>query len=216
MNGCEPASRGSRGLVRQFTASEMEDERDSRTDSLLDLPLRGDAPPAPERPATDRPEPAASPPLDPPMEVEVDRPRPVPAAVPEVRDDTPAGEPLAAPLVRRLKGGLADVALHLGVLALLAAGARLLGAGSSGATGSLLVTMLAFSFLYTIPALMVWGRTPGAAVAGLAVRNADGSTPTAPQSVRRWIAQWVTWLLAGLPGFVRLADRWSGTQTVVR
>lgn len=197
----------------------MEDERDNRTESLLDLPLRGEAEPTADRPVEDAPEPPSpsrSPLLDPPVEVEVSRPRPVPTAAPEERGGAPATEPQAAPLLSRLKGGSVDVVVHLAVIGLLAAGARLLGARLTGETGSVLVTVLAFSFLYTIPALLVWGRTPGAAAAGLAVRNPDGGTPTASQAVRRWLAQWVTWLLAGLPGLVRLADRWSGTQTVVR
>lgn len=197
----------------------MEDERDSRTESLLDLPLRGEAEPTADRPVEDAPEPRSpspSPLLDSPVEVEVSRPRPVPAAAPEEPGAAPATEPQGAPLLSRLKGGLVDVIVHLAVIGLLAAGARLLGARLTGETWSVLVVVLAFSFLYTIPALLVWGRTPGAAAAGLAVRNPDGGTPTAAQAVRRWLAQWVTWLLAGLPGLVRLADRWSGTQTVVR
>lgn len=208
----------------------MEDERDSRTESLLDLPLRGEDEPTAERPVEGSPEPASSrsplfdppvegapeppspsrsPLLDSPGEVEISRPRPVPAAAPDTDSQ-------AAPLLSRLKGGLIDVGMHLAVIGLLAVGARLLGARLTGATGSVVVMVLAFSFLYTILALLVWGRTPGAAVAGLEVRNPDGGTPTASQAVRRWLAQWVTWLLAGLPGLFRLADRWSGTQTAVR
>lgn len=205
----------------------MEDERENRTESLLDLPLRGEAEPTVDRPVEDAPEPPSpsrSPLLDPPMEVEVSRPRPVPTAAPDHatssrgahRGAAPATDPQAAPLLSRIKGGLADVVVHLAVIGLLAAGARLLGARLTGETGSVLVMVLAFSFLYTIPALLVWGRTPGAAAAGLTVRNPDGGTPTVSQAVRRWLAQWVTWLLAGLPGLIRLADRWSGTQTVVR
>lgn len=197
----------------------MEDERDRRTESLLDLPLRGDAGPTDEAPAVTDLEaagPARGPLLDAPAELAVGRPQPVSAAVPGAPSDRPAEEPQIAPFLGRLKAGLADLVAHLGVVGLLAVGTRLLGARLAGAGWSVLVTVLAFSFLYTIPALLVWGRTPGGAVAGLVVQGPDGGTPTAPQAARRWIAQWVTWLLAGLPGLVRLADRWSGTRTVVR
>lgn len=177
----------------------MAEDRDTPTESLLDLPLWSDTTAA--------------------VEPEIDplRPRPALEAVAAATATTGApAAPRPAPLGARLRAGLIDLAAHAGTLAVLALGSRILGARLQGQLWGLAVTLLAFSFLYTVPALLLWGRTPGAAAAGLTVQDAEGNSPTAAQSLRRWLAQWVTWLLAGLPALVRLADRWSGTRTVDR
>jgi hypothetical protein len=73
--------------------------------------------------------------------------------------------------------------------------------------------LIAFSFLYTVPSLMIWGRTPGMTLGGVVAESSDGMPIAAGQALRRWVGGWITWLTLGLAGLARVSDRLSGTQT---
>ncbi len=191
-------------------APELVDSPKSPFDTMLEEPAMANE--APEE-GHEPPVAAESPLFAMLAKPEAGRPRPVPTAARAATEAAPA-DPPAASLASRLAAGLIDLAVHLGVVGILGLGCRLIGVSLAGQMWSVAVMVLVFSFLYTVPALLVWGRTPGAAAAGLTVRDPDGAAPAASRSLRRWVAQWVTWMLAGLPGLIRFADRWSGTRTV--
>lgn len=127
-----------------------------------------------------------------------------------------------APRRLRFQAGLVDVAVHGFVLLVAIAGASALGAPDPLAWPGLALFVLAFSFPYHAIPLMFWGRTPGMAAAGLAVRSRDGGPLDARQAVRRWLGLLVTAMLCGLPtlaatrGTASLADRLSASVTLVR
>jgi hypothetical protein len=141
------------------------------------------------------------------------RPMAVPAAAPE---------PPAARLLPRLRGDLADLVM-LGVATLVAAfGATLMRAPVGIAQlPALALFLLAFSFLYVVVPLAFWGATPGMSWSGVVARTAPDEPLSFGQTTRRWLATWITWLFAGLPGLLALggrslADRLSGSRTYLR
>jgi hypothetical protein len=141
------------------------------------------------------------------------RPVPVPAAAPE---------PAAARLLPRLRGDVADL-LMLGAATLLAALGALAMHAPVGVEQlpALALFLLAFSFLYCVVPLAFWGATPGMSWSGVVARTAPDEPLSFGQTTRRWLATWITWLLAGLPGLFALrgrsfADRLSGSRTYLR
>jgi uncharacterized RDD family membrane protein YckC len=125
-----------------------------------------------------------------------------------------------APLGERLLGGLADLAVHLGMLA-----AALLSMSSFELAPALaqwpgfLAFLLAFSFLYHVVALAFWGQTPGMAWRGLRTRDSAGRPLAFGQAGLRWIGALLTATLCGLPlllaagGGGSLSDRLSRSRT---
>ena len=151
-------------------------------------------------------------------------PSPAPA-VPEpgaAADEAPA-EPLGAEepvsFGGRVLGGLADLAVHGGVLMLALLGQSLLGLTPSWEQAPAYgMFLLAFSFLYCVVPMAFWGQTPGMASLGLVVRTPEGENLTFPQTALRWAAGVLTLALLGLPLLVALSgrslgDRWSGSET---
>lgn len=141
------------------------------------------------------------------------RPVPVPAAAPD---------PPAARLLPRLRGDLADLAM-LGAATLAAAVGALLMRAPVGVEQipALALFLLAFSYLYVVVPLAFWGATPGMSWSGLVARTTPEEPLSFGQTTRRWLATWVTWLFAGLPGLLALggrsfADRLSGSRTYSR
>src|SRR6185295_3289297 len=117
---------------------------------------------------------------------------PVPAAAPE---------PPAARLLPRLRGDFADLVM-LGVATLLAAIGALAMQAPVGVEQlpALALFLLAFSFLYCVVPLAFWGATPGMSWSGVVARTSPDEPLSFGQTTRRWLATWITWILAGLPG----------------
>ncbi len=119
----------------------------------------------------------------------------------------------------RLLSGLADLAVHGGVLVLAILGQSLLGLGPAMSHApAYAVFLLAFSFLYCVVPMAFWGQTPGMASLGLFVRTMEEENLTFPQTALRWGAAILTFALLGLPLLVALSgrslgDRWSRSQT---
>lgn len=121
----------------------------------------------------------------------------------------------------RLLAGIADLAIHAGVAALLLWGVHSFGIPLALALWPPLgLFLVAFSFLYTAVPLAFWGQTPGMASLGLLTCTPDDQHLTFSQTARRWLAGVVTLALLGLPtllafgGRRSLADRVSGSRTV--
>jgi hypothetical protein len=121
-------------------------------------------------------------------------------------EEAPAAESsdglFAAPLAARWTAAAADAALVL----LLAAAAILAARWATGRTPSLsgiawAAGYLVFlSFFATVPALVVFGRTVGMALADLSVRAEGGAAGIeAADAMRRWLGSLATVLAAGLP-----------------
>jgi uncharacterized RDD family membrane protein YckC len=203
---------------------------------LFDLPLapgRADEPgaaaPAParrvRRAAGERPE---SLPLftveelegPPPAEagVESEASRPVPRLRAVATEPEPPARP-GAPLGVRLRASAGDLLVLAAVATLAIAGARVLGAPVAAAAAPAVgVFLLAWSFLYFVVSLAFWGQTPGMAWAGVIAHAGEGEPLSFGQTARRWMATWLTWACAGLPGLLALtgrslADRMSGSRT---
>lgn len=119
----------------------------------------------------------------------------------------------------RVLGGLADLAVHGGVLMLAILGQGLLGLSPSlGQAPAYAVFLLAFSFLYCVVPMAFWGQTPGMASLGLVVRTPEGENLTFPQTALRWGAGILTFALLGIPILIALSgrslgDRWSRSET---
>jgi hypothetical protein len=141
------------------------------------------------------------------------RPVPVPAAAPD---------PPAARLLPRLRGDLADLGMLGGAMLLAVVGALLMRAPVGvEQIPALALFLLAFSFLYVVVPLAFWGATPGMTWSGVVARTAPDEPLSFGQTTRRWLATWITWLFAGLPGLLALggrslADRLSGSRTYLR
>jgi uncharacterized RDD family membrane protein YckC len=121
----------------------------------------------------------------------------------------------------RLLAGIADLAIHAGVAALLLWGVHSFGIPLALELWPPLgLFLVAFSFLYTAVPLAFWGQTPGMASLGLLTCTPDDQHLTFSQTARRWLAGVVTLALLGLPtllafgGRRSLADRVSGSRTV--
>jgi uncharacterized RDD family membrane protein YckC len=143
-------------------------------------------------------------------------------------DDLPAAEAVPAepvesvpaPLVERLRGGLADLAVQLVMLAVAVTAAYRLGVPVTvDYWPPFAVLALVFSFLYWVIPLAFWGQTPGMAWAGHLARGMDGEPLAFGQTFRRWIGALLTLGLAGLPlllalGGRSLSDRLSDSKTI--
>jgi len=131
----------------------------------------------------------------------------------EVREDAPAG------VLDRLLGGLVDLAVQAGAVALAAFLSRSLGVPVGiDDYPPFLVLGLFFSFLYAFIPLAFWGHTPGMAWVGHTARSLDGEPLTFSQTVLRWLGSLLTVGLAGLPlllalGGRSLTDRLSDSRT---
>lgn len=193
----------------------------------FDLPLRT-SPGEPEEVAKEQPETeseaAADLPLFPEPEAPaagkgVAEPPPAPAAAGASSEPPEAEieEPVTFGL--RLLAGLADLAVHGGILVLAVLGQSLLGlAPAASQVPAYTVFLLAFSFLYCVVPMAFWGQTPGMASLGLFVRTQEGENLTFPQTALRWGAAVLTFGLLGLPLLIALSgrslgDRWSRSQT---
>jgi uncharacterized RDD family membrane protein YckC len=130
-----------------------------------------------------------------------ERPRPVPVP--------PPGEgPGDAPLAPRLRAAAGDLVVLAAVATLASGGASWMGAPiAAEQMPALGVFLLAWSFLYFVISLAFWGQTPGMAWAGLIARSGSAEPLSFGQTARRWIATWLTWALAGLPGLLALTGR---------
>lgn len=120
---------------------------------------------------------------------------------------------------RRLLAALADLVVHLAVLAGGVTAMALLGLEPRlEDLPGLIVYVLSFSFLYTVVPLAFWGQTPGMAWVGIKATDRSGSPLTFGQTAQRWLAGVLSALLAGLPlllSFARrsFADLLSGSET---
>jgi len=179
------------------------------------LPLFGEEELAQTRPGPALPEPSYA-----AMPVVAARgPVPVPRPVSSERPAALAPVAPLAPISRRLRAALGDLAILLSVGAAAAVGATLLGATLGlDSLPALVVFLLSFSFLYSVVSLAFWGQTPGMAWCGLVARSEVTEPLSFGQTALRWLGQWLTWILLGLPGLLALsgrslADRLSGSCT---
>lgn len=130
---------------------------------------------------------------------------------------TPAPSRATAP--RRLLGVLADLVIHLAVLAGGVTAMALLGLEPRlEDLPGLAIYLLSFSFLYTVVPLAFWGQTAGMAWAGIRAMDHGHHPLTFGQTAMRWLAGLLCVALAGLPlllSFTRrsFADRLSGSET---
>lgn len=126
----------------------------------------------------------------------------------------------AARFGERIGAGLADCLALGGSTLIVALGASLAGARlAADRWPPLSLFLVAFSFAYTAVPLAFWGQTPGMALMALVARRPGQAPLTFRQAVVRWLAGWVTVLLAGLPALLALtgaslADRISGSATL--
>lgn len=200
---------------------------------LFDLPLRG------EDVGREETEPHEPTPAEETTEGTKRRsPRPAPAPAPaenlllfddedpssggeDVGEETESEEPSLPRLTDRFLAGLADLAVQALALGAGAIGALWLGATvDERATFPLAGLLGAFSFLYWVIPLAFWGRTPGMAWVGHAVRDEDGGPLSFGQAARRWTGALLTLGLVGIPqllalGGRSLSDHLSGSWTVL-
>ena len=119
----------------------------------------------------------------------------------------------------RVRAGLFDFGIHLGVVAVAVLAARILGASVGWRDWPALALLgVAFSFLYWVVPLAFWGRTPGMSWVGLDTRTAHDQPLTFVQAVLRWAGAILTVALAGLPLLLALSgsslsDRLSQSET---
>jgi uncharacterized RDD family membrane protein YckC len=123
-------------------------------------------------------------------------------------------------LPQRLLAGVADLVLHMAVLAATLVGESLLGLQPEPRQWpGFAVFLICFSFLYTTVPLAFWGQTPGMAWRGLRARDAGDRPLAFGQTALRWLGGLLTVALAGLPAFLALAggslaDRLSRSETI--
>lgn len=137
-----------------------------------------------------------------------------------VVEELPAGDVgVPAGVLDRLYGGLVDLGVQVGAVALAAFLSRVLGVPvRPDDWPPLLVLGLVFSFLYWFIPLAFWGHTPGMAWVGHTARSLDGEPLTFSQTALRWLGSLLTLSLAGLPlllalGGRSLTDRLSESRT---
>ena len=132
----------------------------------------------------------------------------------EAGESRPESGPAAAPLSSRWTAAAADAALVL----LLTAAAILAARSATGRTPS--VSGLAWagaflvflSFFAVVPALVLFGKTVGMALADLSVRSdADAAGIDAAAASRRWAGTLATGVSAGLPLIWTSADAQAPT-----
>lgn len=128
----------------------------------------------------------------------------------------------AARFAERVGAGLVDCVVLLGAAVIVALGALLAGADLEAARWApLALFLIAFSFVYTVVPLAFWGQTPGMALLAIVARRPGQAPLSFRQAALRWLAGWLTVLLAGLPVLLALtgaslADRLSGSATLRR
>lgn len=132
-----------------------------------------------------------------------------------------ADEPaVAATFVERLRAGLADLAIHVLMVAVAITAAYRLGVHVTWAYWPpFTVLALVFSFLYWVIPLAFWGQTPGMAWVGHLARSLDDEPLTFYQTFLRWLGALLTCAFAGLPlllalGGSSLSDRLSQSKTI--
>ncbi len=142
------------------------------------------------------------------------------SASPVPRDQPPPRQ--AAGFAARCVAGLIDVGVLLTVALAIALGTHWLGVDLAPRDWpALLVVLLSFSFLYLVPPLAFWGRTPGMGWAGLVARTVDDQPLTFLQTVLRWLGAVITLAACGLPMLLSftgasLSDRLSRSRTYQR
>lgn len=108
----------------------------------------------------------------------------------------------AAPLSPRWTAAAADAALVLLLTAIAILAARWVTGRTPSASGILWAAafLVFLSFFAVVPALVLFGRTVGMALADLSVRSDEGSAGVdAAEASRRWIGTLATAASAGLP-----------------
>jgi hypothetical protein len=122
-----------------------------------------------------------------------------------------SSEPVApaAPLSNRLKAAAADALLcgATAAVSLLAAAAAAARAPMPRAWAWAAAFAALVSFFVVTLSLVVFGRTPGMALADLTSRDEEGRSPDLSCAVRRWAASALTAALAGIPLVTALWDR---------
>jgi hypothetical protein len=156
-------------------------------------------------------------------EVAENRIAPPPAREPEPNAPLPAaGLPpdAAAPLSARWSAAAADGATVLLLTAIAILAARVLTGESPRVSGIGWAIGFAvyLSLFATVPALVLFGKTVGMALADLSARSPSGGGLSAPAALLRWLGTLATAAAAGLPLLLTasrpqaptLADRLSG------
>jgi uncharacterized RDD family membrane protein YckC len=171
-------------------------------------PSRAEAP----RPELPRAEPPRAEPVDAPRGRSAVRAAEEILAPPrpdELEAEDPDDGPRAVAFARRVAAGLADLLILALVGAVeLAAGALVLDLRFPPPA---FLPLAAFLFLAALVLLvlapLVWGTTPGMALADLRIRAADGGSPTLAAAFRRFLGFLLTGALAGVPLLVAAFDR---------
>jgi hypothetical protein len=141
------------------------------------------------------------------------------AVVPEAEAPAPVSG-RAAPLSARVTASAADAACVLLLTAIAILGARFV-TGESPSPAGLIWTaafVVFLSFFATVPALVLFGKTVGMALADLSARPDSGAGLPAAAATRRWLGTLLTAATAGLAllwtrsdaGAPTPADRLSG------
>jgi hypothetical protein len=134
------------------------------------------------------------------------------ALFPPTEEDEPApppGLPAVAPLAARARAFCADTLICV----LLGSGSLLAAAASAGRFPRLAswpwtgLFAAVVSFFLVVPALALFGKTPGMALTDLSAEGAYGEKPTVAAAARRWMGTLATLLLAGLPLLTLLGGR---------
>ncbi len=147
------------------------------------------------------------------------------AAVPDMEATPPAFSGGAAPLSARVTASAADAACVLLLTAIAILAARLVTGESPSPAGLIWTAGFAvfLSFFATVPALVLFGKTVGMALADLSARPESGAGLSAPAATRRWLGTLLTAATGGLAllwtrsdaGAPTPADRLSGHALTV-
>lgn len=127
---------------------------------------------------------------------------------------------IASP-VDRLLAGLADIGVHLVMVAACAVACVVVGVPVTASDWPPFVGLaLVLSFLYWIIPLAFWGQTPGMAWIGNVARSDDDEPLSFGQAVLRWVGALISLILLGFPllmafGGRSLSDRLSDSKTEV-
>lgn len=115
----------------------------------------------------------------------------------------------AAPIGARARAFGADALLCglVGIAAFLGAAASVQRAPSAQSWTWCTLFIVQVSFFLCVPSLVLFGKTPGMALADLTVERDDGEKPTISAAARRWILAVATAGLAGLPLLTIAFDR---------
>lgn len=115
----------------------------------------------------------------------------------------------AAPMAGRARAFGTDALLCglVGVGAFLGAAASVQRTPSAQSWLWCVLFTLEVSFFLCVPSLVLFGKTPGMALADLTVEREDGEKPSISAAARRWLLAVVTAVLAGLPLLTIAFDR---------